>query len=511
MHFIETLEQYRNARYPLLYVKTYEEQRLMDALAEIQPKIYWSSTLGWHGAENPKGKVAIEAMLSQVSGLPKGMLIVLKDFHGNLGNGTVIRMLRDLIPHLEQEGKCIMFTGPVVNIPTELEKDIVLLPFALPTPEQLGMILDRIVHDTEESSKTTLDVSERQAVLQAAKSMTISEAKNGFALALAKEGAFNSEAVRIVLREKAGMLRKSGLLDWIETTSGLNNVGGLGNVKRYLETIAPVFWNPDEALKYGLLVEDFPRTILLSGVPGCGKSEMAKSIPTYLKVGCVKTDFGRIFSQGGSKVGAVEGNIEERNKLVETMEPIVDWWDEAEKGLAGSSGQSTANPWEARMTGSVLTWLEEHRSRVLTVACVNKQDQLPPEMISRFQKAFFVDLPTPVEREEIFQIHCSKRMPFKNFDQDAYVEAAEYSEGYNGREIRNAIQFCSAASFSAGSKGATMTLLKRAIRGIKPLSKTRPQDIEAFRLWAREHDIEPASAPVAIEDGKRVVNIKKGK
>src|SRR5258707_5132422 len=97
-------------------------------------------------------------------------------------------MLRDLIPHLEQTAKCILFTGPVVNIPTELEKDVVLLPFSLPTPTQLGAVLDKIITDTETASGQTIKVTEREAVVQPSKPLPLAKRKIATALWSALEG-----------------------------------------------------------------------------------------------------------------------------------------------------------------------------------------------------------------------------------------------------------------------------------------------------------------------------------
>jgi hypothetical protein len=420
-----------------------------------------------------------------------------------ISNPVIIRTLRDLLPDLERKSKTVLFLSPIVAIPLELEKDVVVVKYPLPTRKDLGIMLDEIIDDTEGSSENRIDQTERVAVIEGAQALTYAEARNAFSLALATEGSLNRAAVRTVLREKAQVLRKGNLGEWIEATSMPDSVGGFGNVKKYLATIAPIFWNAEQALQFGLLEEDFPRSIAFVGMPGCGKSEMAKAIAAFLKIGMVKTNFGRGF---GSKVGESESNIVRRNEIMESMAPVVDWWDEAEKQLAGVSG-SKENPWEARVGAEILTWFEEFRARILVVATINRQEALPPEMLSRFQKVFFVDLPNAIERVEIFRIHCQKRN--LQIGERDFSIFSSLSDGFNGREIRNAIQIASQAAFSSGSKAVGADHVELAIQEITPLSRTRGSELDRIRQWAKENNVEPASEIIVEKDTrKRRVNLK---
>src|SRR5512147_2539015 len=499
--FIGRLTEYRNAGYPLLYVQTHEERRVVETLTQAQiPNLnFWSSTLGFHGG-SLKGTVGdVAGALLQVVEMPRESLLVFKD----VSPPPVVRIVRDLLAHLEDTGKTILFMSPLLTIPVELEKDIQLLPFGLPSREDLGVILDKLVADVG----SLTDLTAREAVIEASTSMTISEARNAFSLAIARHGQLGESAVRTVLNEKANTLKKSQLLHWVENPGDIANVGGFGNVKRYLNIIAPIFWNPADALKV-MLPADRPRSIAFVGMPGCGKSEMAKAVARFLRIGCVRTDFGDVFASGGGKVGAAEQAITARNQLVEAMSPVEDWWDEAEKGLAGASGQSTANPWEARVAGSLLTWFEEYIAPVLVCATINKQEILPPEMISRFQKVFFVDLPLLYEREEIIKIHTAKR-PAMSISASQISEAAAQMEKFSGREIRNAIQLACQIAFSAGQKQVLLDNLLEARKQIKPLAVTRARDLEAIKQWATDNDVEMASGAVEPATTGRRVKVTK--
>jgi ATP-dependent 26S proteasome regulatory subunit len=489
--FTDKIQKYRDAAYPLLYVQSWEEQRIVDELKAFTPFFEWSLIIGFRGHENVKESNPQKVLEFIVARCPKESLVVLKDFATSLGNNQVNRFVRDMLPHLESERKTIVFVEPTLKIPVELEKDVVLVSYALPTRDELGLLFDKIVGDTEEQSQEKVVIPDRAPVLEAARGMTANEARNAFTLALAQWGDFGPKAVRTVLNEKANSLKKAALTTWKEPQWALDKLGGFTNLKRYLETIAPIFWHPEQAEAFGLRLEDFPRSLAVVGQPGTGKSMAIECIADYLKIGLLQTDFGTIF---GSKVGQSEEQIRQRNGQVEAMAPVVDWWDEAEKGLAGIKG-SDQNPWEARVGATILTWMEQFRAPILVGATINRQEALPPELISRFQKVFFVDLPTEREKVEIVRIHCGMREKlFKQFKDEDFAEVAAKAKLFNGREIRNAVQMAGQLAFSRGVKAplGSIALLLEAVESIRPLGQTRAADLEAIRKWAQENDVTPA-------------------
>jgi hypothetical protein len=63
----------------------------------------------------------------------------------------------------------------------------------------------------------------------------------------------------------------------------------------------------------------------------------------------------------------------------------------------------------ARVIGTFLVWLQECQKPVFTIATSNQIQYLPPELISRFDETFFVNLPQFGERKDIFKIHIAKQ------------------------------------------------------------------------------------------------------
>src|SRR4029077_18182790 len=127
--------------------------------------------------------------------------------------------------------------------------------------------------------------------------------------------------------------------------------------------------------------------------------------------------------------GETEKNLRKALETADVMAPCVLWLDEIEKGLAVGDDDDGLS---RRVLGALLTWMSERRKPVFVVATANDITRLPPEMVrkGRFDEIFFVDLPSPQNRREIFSIHLSKRglVPGR-FDLDALANA---TQGFSG-------------------------------------------------------------------------------
>jgi ATP-dependent 26S proteasome regulatory subunit len=485
--FEKSLAQYLDASYPAFFVVTHEESRAEASIKAVakrfnRPVLVWTVKF------------------------PDGALCVLKDVHPHIGNPRVMRAIRDALPALKSTGRPLIFLGPIAAIPLDLEKEITRLDFKLPDVEALGAVFDQVQKDVETAEgegEAPVTPEIRRALTEAARAMTAAEAENAFSLAWATRHAFDEAAVTVVRKEKALALKKTNLVSWVESDEDATQFGGLDPLDTYIDGIAPVFHNPDGATAFGLRPEDFPRSILLMGPAGTGKSTVAKALGRRLKIALVQSHFGSMHTKD---VGGSEQNAVRRNEIVETQAPCVDWWDEAEKALAGAGGQSEKNPWEARVGATLLTWMEEHRARVLIVACVNKPELLSPELTSRFQKVFFVDLPTRDGRADILKIHAELRG--MKFSREELLALANETEGYSGRELRNGIQGAAQAGFAAGlqsTKEIPVAMVKAALAKITPVSRSRKDEVDRLRQWAVDNRIERANTPEGGSNGSAPV------
>ena len=488
------LETLIGARYPVLYVVTSEETRVQDLVVGLahkrQKKVFeWSCNTGLipagasiqsqkqRHAATKDALAALDYVIDQV----EPALFIFKDFHPFLtrGNTAIIRRLKEIALNLSNSFKTILIVSPVMEIPPELEKEITVLSFPLPSRENLSDLLDTIVKDVRLHKKVVVDLDEsgRERLLQAALGLTLSEAANVFAKLIVKTQRLSVEGVSEILSEKQQIIRKNGLLEYYAATENFDQIGGLALLKDWLEKRALAF--SAEARAFGLPA---PRGILLLGVQGCGKSLCAKAVSNQWQLPLLRFDMGRMF---GSFVGSSEENVRRAIAVAESVAPAILGVDEIDKAVAGtqSSGVSDGGT-TARVFGTFLTWLSEKTAAVFVVATANDISQLPPELLrkGRLDEIFFVDLPAAAERQEIFRIHLQKRgRDAAQFDLQALASA---SPDLSGAEIEEAINSALYDAFYAGQEIATTHILSALDQSV-PLAKTMAEQIGELRAWAK--------------------------
>ncbi len=490
---LEQVELLIRARYPILYLVSWEETRVRDLVTQVaarrKKKLFeWSVTAGITPAGTPiqseKGRspatrdplVALDHIIEQV----EPALYILHDFHPFLqkNNFAVIRRLKEIAIHLRNSFKTVLIVSPVLEIPAELEKEITVVDVPLPAMEDLGGILDRIVAEVNEGGRLTvdLDTASREPLLKAALGLTLTEAENVFAKILVQDGRLDAGDIRHVFAEKRQVLRKTGLLEYYEAQEEFVGVGGLENLKEWLVKRAAAF--SEKARAFGL---PSPKGVLLLGVQGCGKSLCAKAVSALWKLPLLRLDVGRMF---GSLVGSSEENMRRAIRIAESVAPAILWMDEIDKALAGSGGSaSTDGGTTARVFGTLLTWLSEKTAPVFVIATANDISRLPPELLrkGRFDEIFFVDLPSEAERKEIFRIHLGRRRPgVTTFDFDALAAA---SAGFSGAEIEESVIAALFDVFSDGRELDTQAAL-RSLQATVPLSRTMEEGLARLRAWA---------------------------
>jgi ATP-dependent 26S proteasome regulatory subunit len=493
MTFQSELEILVRARYPILYIITSEEMRVQNLVVEIarkrQKKVFeWSCTTGIVAAgssiQSQKNRntstrdplVALDHIIDQV----EPALFIFKDFHPFLtrNNYAIIRRLKEIALHLKNSFKTIVLVSPVMEIPTELDKEITVLNHPLPSKEDLSELLDRILADLKQFKQMEIDLddSSRDRLLQSALGLTLSEAENVFAKIIVKGERLSAENVTEVFAEKQQIIRKSGLLEYCATSENFAQIGGLAVLKDWLNKRAVAF--SSDARAFGLPA---PRGILMLGVQGCGKSLCAKAVSNQWQLPLLRFDMGRMF---GSLVGSSEENVRRAIAVAESVAPAILWVDEIDKAFAGTQASgATDGGTTARVFGTFLTWLSEKVAPVFVVATANDISQLPPELLrkGRLDEIFFVDLPSPVERREVFEIHITKRgRDATRFDLQKLVDA---SAEFSGAEIEEAINSALYDAFYARQE-LTFEHVLAALRQTVPLAKTMDQQINGLRAWA---------------------------
>jgi SpoVK/Ycf46/Vps4 family AAA+-type ATPase len=499
--FVGELDTLIRARYPLVYLVSSEEPRVDELLRGIarghgKSLIGWTAVRGLHRMDETRGVALPDqtedpfAAVQALRGLQEPALVVLKDLHSWLDDRRLVRALRELGQALKSSYTTVLVLAPVLQLPIELEKDIAVLDVPLPTFAELADLLRDIVGVLRKDGRVTVDLKreEGEQLIKAALGLTLQEAENAFAKAIADDDRLDASDIQRVMDEKRQVIRKSGLLEYYPVDHALAAVGGLQSLKDWLHRRARAF--SAEAHAFGL---PEPRGLLLLGVQGCGKSLTAKAIASQWALPLLRLDMGRVFS---GLVGSSEENLRRAIRVAESAAPAVLWLDEIDKALSGSASSNVSDGGTtARVLGTFLTWLQEKTAPVFVVATANRVEGLPPELLrkGRFDEIFFIDLPDAAERQEILRIHLSRRgRAPEAFD---LAGLAARAEQYSGAELEQAVVEGLHAAFHAHTE-LTDAHLAQAISESVPLAVTLREEIARIRAWAADRT-RPASRPVS--------------
>lgn len=416
-------------------------------------------------------------------------IYILKDIHPYFDDPKIVRKFRDVYNMSRKTYKNVICICPQFKIPDELNKEMTLIDFPLPTLEELEEKLSDIIASVKQNPNIIIDINQetKEQLLKAALGLTLNEAEHVFAKSIVKDKKLDESDIEEVLFEKQQNIRKTGTLEYCNVTEHMDEIGGLENLKDWLVKRSKAF--SFKAKQFGL---PFPKGVLLLGVQGCGKSLCAKAMASIWKMPLLRLDVGRVFS---SYMGSSEENIRTVIKLSESVAPCILWIDEVEKAFAGvkSSGQSDGGT-TSRVFGTFITWLQEKTSPVFVIATANDISSLPPEFLrkGRFDEIFFVDLPNETEIKKILEIQL-KKYNHAHLAEGAMNQLIEKAKGFSGAEIEQAVI---AALFDAFDSDTQMTLehVYHSLETTVPLSRTMGEEIEKLRRWA-QHRARPSSLP----------------
>jgi len=501
------VENYINAGNPLLNVVTHEEARATGQILKVCEKlrrtlIVWSPRTSAVRLTSPhvyKGQDTPMKALEAIAGYEEKTVIILKDFHVYLKNPTpiLLRAIREISLEQKAFGKIIIFMGCKKNIPDEISKEVTVIDVPLPDREALKKI---VVEVSEFLPDPELHLKEDNPIVtsmaNAATGMTAAEAENSISLSIVETGNWTPS---IVYREKCQVVKRSNILEILPAVETMESVGGLEEAIKYIKTRKNCY--SDEARAAFL---PMPKGLLLVGVPGSGKSLLARVIAHELGVPLIRFDVGRVYS---GIVGSSENNMRTVMSTAEAVAPGVLFIDELDKGFSGTGkGQQSSSDVTKRIFGSFLSWMNDKTSPVYIVATANDVSALPPEFLrkGRFDEIFFCDLPNAGERKQIWDIQLKKHHQKKN--DYKVVALAKNSQGFTGAEIEQSIIDAMWHGFSYNKKPGDC--IAKIIEETVPLSKTMPEKILEMQEWARSGRARMAtSEPVSRQTGKRQLSL----
>jgi SpoVK/Ycf46/Vps4 family AAA+-type ATPase len=492
------LENQIRSNRSLIYLQSHEEGRLDDAIQNIACDkskpwtfIFWDIASGCKSNSSlklPNSPDQLEILnwfLGLLVDRDDFCILVLHDFYkflapdGHPGQVEIqtIRSLKNLIEKCNNERKCVILTGAKYFIPAEFEKIVLLMDWSLPEPELILEKINSLIKSAKKKPdlknfKTDYTDDELGAITRAFQGLSLKEIEMICTYFMLTEKELDPAKIA---SKKQYAIKKSGILDWVNTDINLAKVGGLSNLKNWLYKRKDSF--TEKAAHYNL---PYPKGLLIIGIQGGGKSQASKAIASFWSLPLLRLDMGKVFS---GIVGSSEENLRSVIKVAESVAPCIVWLDEIEKVFSNNSFSSDSGT-SSRIFGTFLNWMQEKEAPVFIVGTANDVSKLPPELIrkGRFDDIFFVDLPDADERKEIWEIHLEQRNldPMK-FD---ITQLSNESDGFTGAEIEAAIISSMYEGFSDHQREINTVDIIRELKESIPISVTMKEEISNLREWA---------------------------
>lgn len=490
------LQHYMDAGFPILYVNTYEEDKVDAIIAEIKydKEVYeWNESNGYidFDTKTPvQEDCGLEQMLDQLKTkeLLDNKIIVLKDIIPYFDEPRIVSKIKGLARLISQTADAtIIIVSSVLVIPKDLEKYITILEMDYLGTKEIKQVIHNFINDCMDDQDIDEKLVDEYAV--AFKGLTEFEIMNLLALAYSNDGELNRSDLSLIFEQKQQMIKKAGILEMIPLKETMEDIGGLENLKEWFIRKAKVFKNMDKAREYGV---DVPKGVLIAGVPGCGKSLNAKAAASLFEVPLLRLDMGRLM---GKYVGESEGNLRKAISLAEAISPCVLWIDELEKAFAGIGESGGGAEVTTRLFGNFLTWMQEKSSSVFVVATANNITKLPPELLrkGRFDEIFYVGLPNPKEREKIFRIHIEKRR--KQDIEDIDIKTlVNKTDGFSGADIEGVVKDAVESAFADDKPSIQTNDLVEAIKNTHSLSEIMADALKTMTTEYEKRKFKNASS-----------------
>lgn len=507
---------YLAAMPPLILVKTMEEARLIEGLHNSiknhnQKKDgkrrleIWNPAMGliesstyideWKTVAHPTDRDSANLhntlmSLYQRPSTPDGdqLFVILLDMDNYIKRDAMIRrrLINIAVTAEKHPGviRSVVMVSQTGYVPPVLEPYVRVVDFGDPSDRVLRGFLQAVEKEYSTYLKNftlpagrDLKAEIPDDFIAACRGFTLFELSQHIKLMTFAKG--SSEVTTEMMQEaRREIIKRSSLLDLFHTEESFEDVAGLDKLKERLHEVRQA-WTP-EGRAWGV---PNCKGLLMVGVPGCGKSLIAKALSNEMGVTFVKFDPSSLFS---SRVGDSESNMRRALEHIEAVAPAVVFVDEIEKGLAGIQSSSFSDSGTtARVIGTFLSWFQDHSEDIFIVATANGISNLPPELVSRFEEKYFVGMPDYNARRECFRIQLRKYWSetmgdIEDIDLD---ELAEVSVNLTGREIEQAICDSLRKAFVTDEQVVTTEIIKEVVMTKPPLIQTMNEEIRTLIQW----------------------------
>ena len=502
MNLRQKMRSYVESHYPILYLVTFDEKAgdsLIGGLAGDRTVQEWNFARGFVHFDNKAPMPPDDMDLSAALGnwleqdLDDHFLIV-RDAHLALrDNPLVIARLKALAHRIihNDVSATVFLVSSQPCVPPELEKFITVFDQPPPEEDEIERII-RNYNPNPDSGGGPLSIDEgvRSKLVLAFRGLSKYEIIRLLNRGYQQDGDIDISDIELVIDEKRQIVKKSGILEMVSVTEGMDDIGGLEELKAWLERKAKIMADLPRARKFGV---ETPKGAMIVGMPGCGKSLTAKATSARLGLPLLRLDIGSLM---GRYVGDSEANMRRALALAETVSPCVLWVDELEKAFTGIGGGSTSSGSEitSRLFGYFLTWMQEKTKPVFVLTTANNVSALPPELKrkGRFDEIFYVDFPNPDERAEILKVHLKKRE--KDGSRIDVQQLACDTDGFSGADLEGVVKDAIEDAFLEGESELDTDHLRRSMEKNKPHAMMMKKEAEKkYRKSLEENGIRNAS------------------
>lgn len=462
MKTIEQLQKMLDVNTPIIYIHNHDfvrvDELISDAIGNDGELLEWNPATGKTDFETKEPTLYNKEILNLKGFLQEiyaptdnpymNRFVVLKEIQDMIDDSEIRTLLmliaqrrlydsgyKDDEYDIPEYRTTIIIVSSVNRVPESLAPYVSYLEEDYPDEEQINELIDSHLKVNKDDDFQDED---RQKLLPSLKGLTAFEIDRTLDMAMSSNGILRANDQELILRQKKQMVRKSGLIELIDTPESMASIGGMEVLKEYLTTKSEIMKNISSAQRYGVKV---PKGVFIVGMPGCGKSLCAKAAAAEFSAPLLKLDMG---SMMGKYVGESESNLRRAIKIAEAAAPCVLWIDEIEKGFSGVGGSNSEVV--TRMFGYFLTWMQDKTSSVYVIATANNANNLPPELKrkGRFDEIFCVNLPNAEERKAIFAVHLKKKKKIAGDrisipDEKGIEEIAKATDGFNGADIESVV------------------------------------------------------------------------
>jgi SpoVK/Ycf46/Vps4 family AAA+-type ATPase len=471
---------------PVLYVETWEEERLQRMLSTASQALFsddrpvwsWTAALGFTSGPDTDSTILnpVEALAFVINAQAEAIFLM-RDLPALFGeNPDLVRALRDAYDTFSVRPGTVVLSHPSIIIPEELGKEVYLYELPIPDVHELHDALLGLNGEYADSDRVSDEWLDK--ISFAMQGLSLNESRDLFRQLMSETERDVDAAISAINEAKAQLMMKENCMEIITKTYDINKIGGIDTLKKWVLSRQKLFTKEAQEANVQL-----PAGVLMMGVSGCGKSLAAKTIPSVWGMPLIRLDMNKVMSGGW---GAPEVAWERAIRAAEKAAPVVLWIDEIENSFGFLNDTATSG--NMTIFSSFLTWMQEKPPNVFVAATANRIEILPPEMIrkGRFDQLFFFDLPEAAARGDILDIHI--RAQGGDPAQFDMTKLAEMVAGWTAAEIEQMVKAAQVEAFTGGRNFNYDDLVTNIYRMV-PLSKTMSEQLNALRIWSRNRAV----------------------